>query len=71
MPRVAWIARLYGHPYKNGSMVGKNFLSLAIKQLYRFKDDEKFADFLWETGIAQVLGYKRKPHLSLFSKKTK
>lgn len=68
MPRAAWIARSYGHPYKNGAMVGKNILALAIRQLHGFKDDEKFADFLWETGIAQVLGYKRKPHFSLFSK---
>ena len=35
------------------------------------RDDEKFADFIWETGIAQVLGYKRRPHFSLFSKTRK
>lgn len=71
MPRAAWIAKKYGHPYKNGSMVGKNILALSIKQLYGFKSDEKFADFIWENGIAQILGYKRKPHLSLFSKTRK
>ena len=71
MPRAAWIARSYGHPYKEGAMVGKNFLALAIRQLYGYRDDKKFADFLWESGIAQVLGYKRKPHFSLFSKTRK
>jgi len=71
MPRAAWIARSYGHPYKEGAMVGKNFLALAIRQLYGYKNDEKFADFLWESGIAQVLGYKRKPDFSLFSKTRK
>jgi hypothetical protein len=52
-------------------MVGKNILALTIRQLYGYKDDGKFADFLWESGIAQVLGYKRKPHLSLFFKTRK
>ena len=71
MPYAAWIAKMYGHPYKNGMMVGKNLIALAIRQLYGYKDDEKFADFLWESGIAKVLGYKRKPHPSLFSKTRK
>ena len=71
MPRAAWIARSYGHPYKNGAMVGKNFLALAVRQLYGYKDDKKFADFIWESGIAQILGFKRKPHPSLFSKTRK
>ena len=65
MPRSAYIAKINGHAYKKGAMVGKNILALAIKQLYGYKDDEKFVDFLWETGIARVLGYKRKPHPSL------
>ena len=71
MSRAAWVAKCCGHPYKNGTMVGKNILALAVRQLYGYKNDEKFADFLWESGIAQVLGYKRKPHFSLFSKTRK
>ena len=71
MPRAAWIARKYGHPYKDGTMVGKNILAVSVRQLYGYKNDEKFADFIWESGIAQALGYKRKPHFSLFSKTRK
>jgi hypothetical protein len=71
MPRATWIARMYGHPYKNGAMVGKNIIALAIRQLHGYKNAGKFADFLWESGLAQVLGYKRKPHFSLFSKTRK
>ncbi len=71
MPKAAWVARMYGHTYKNGSMVGKNFIALAIRQLYGYKNDEKFLDFIWETGIAEILGYKRKPHSTLLSKTRK
>ena len=71
MPRAAWVARSFGHPYKDGMMVGKNLIALAIRQLCGYKDDGKFADFIWESGIASVLGYKRKPHPSLFSKARK
>ncbi len=66
--RAACIARIYGHPYKRGMMVGKNFIALAIRQLCGYNNDEKFADFLQETGIAEALGYKRRPNSSLFSK---
>ena len=66
--RAACIARMYGHPYKRGMMVGKNLIALAIRQLCGYKNDEKFADFLWETGIANAIGYKRRPNSSLFSK---
>lgn len=71
LPRAAWVARSFGHPYKNGMMVGKNLIALAIRQLCGYKDDGKFADFIWESGIAKILGYKRKPHPSLFSKTRK
>ena len=71
LSRAAWTAKSYGHPYKNGMMVGKNLVALAIRQLFGYKDDGKFADFLWESGLAKVLGYKRKPHPSLFSKTRK
>lgn len=71
MPCAAWMAKSFGHPYKKGMMVGKNLIALAIRQLCGYKDDGKFADFLWESGIANVLGYKRKPHPSLFSKTRK
>ena len=71
MPRAAWIAKGFGHPYKKGLMVGKNLIALAVRQLCGYKDDGKFADFLWESGIANVMGYKRKPHPSLFSKTRK
>lgn len=71
MPRVAYVARINGHPYKNGMMVGKNFLGLALKQLFGIKSDEKFVDHIWENGIAQVLGFKKRPNPSLFSKARK
>lgn len=71
LPYAAWAARNFGHPYKKGTMVGKNLIALVIRQLCGYKDDGKFADFLWESGIAEILGYKRKPHPSLFSKTRK
>ncbi len=60
MPRAAWVARNFGHSYKKGTMVGKNFIALAVRQLCGYKDDSKFADFLWESGIAKVLGLVNK-----------
>ncbi len=71
LPRVARIARAYGHPYKNGLMVAKNWIALAIKQLFGYKSDEKTVDGIWENGIAARLGYKRKPNSSLLSKARK
>lgn len=71
MPRAACVARSFGHPYKKGMMVGKNLIALAVRQLCGYKDDCKFADFIRESGIANVLGYKRKPNPSLFSKTRK
>ncbi len=71
LPRVARIARVYGHPYKDGFMVAKNWITLAIKQLFGYKSDEKTVDNIWETGIASQLGYKKKPDPSLLSKARK
>ena len=71
LPRVARIARAYGHPYKNGLMVAKNWIVLAIKQLFGHKSDEKTVDDLWENRIASQLGYKQKPDSSLLSKARK
>lgn len=68
LPRVAWMARRYGHPYKEGLMVAKNWIALSVKQLFGIKSDEKLSDFMWETGMAQGMGYKRKSNPSLFSK---
>jgi hypothetical protein len=66
--RVASVARRYGHPYKEGLMVAKNWVALSIKQLFGIKSDEKLSDFMWETGMAQEMSYKQKPNSSLFSK---
>ncbi len=71
LPRVAWTARRYGHPYKEGLMVAKNWIALSVKQLFGIKSDEKLSDFMWETGMAQMMGYKQKPDSSLFSKARK
>lgn len=71
LPRVAAVARRFGHPYKRGLMVAKNWIALSVKQLFGIKSDEKLSDFLWETGIAQESGYVRAPDPSLFSKARK
>lgn len=62
---------MYGHPYKRGLLVAKNWIVLAVKQLLGFKSDEKVVDDLWENGIAAELGFKRKPDPSLLSKARK
>ena len=71
LPRVAWMARKYGHPYKEGLMVAKNWIALSVKQLFGIKSDEKLSDLMWETRMAQEMGYKQKPDSSLFSKARK
>lgn len=71
LPRISAVARRYGHPYKRGLMVAKNWIALSIKQLFGIKSDEKLSDFLWETEIAQLMGYKKRPNPSLFSKARK
>ena len=71
LPRIAAVARRFGHPYKKGLMVAKNWIALSVKQLFGIKSDEKLSDFLLETGIARESGYKRKPNPSLFAKARK
>lgn len=71
LPRAAWTARKYGHPYKEGLMVAKNWIALSVKQIFGIKSDEKLSDFMWETGMAEEMGYKQKPNSSLFSKARK
>ncbi len=65
------ISRIYGHPYKKGLMVAKNWIARAIKQLFGYKSDEKAVEGIWENGIAAQLGYKRKPDPSLLLKAKK
>lgn len=71
LPRIAAVARRYGHPYRKGLMVAKNWVVLSVKQLFGIKSDEKLSDFVWETGIAQESGYRKKPDPSLFAKARK
>jgi ribulose 1,5-bisphosphate carboxylase large subunit-like protein len=71
LPRISAVARRYGHPYKKGLMVAKNWIALSVKQLFGIKSDEKLADFFWETGIAQLMEYRRAPNPSLFAKARK
>ncbi|MCL4365119.1 transposase, partial [Candidatus Marsarchaeota archaeon] len=71
LPRISAIARRYGHSYRKGLMVAKNWVVLSVKQLFGIKSDEKLSDFVWETGIAQESGYRRKPNPSLFAKARK
>ena len=71
LPRICAIARRFGHPYKKGLLVAKNWAALSIKQLFGVKSDEKLSDFIWETGIAEEIGYRKAPNSSLFSKARK
>ncbi|MDE1768399.1 MAG: transposase [Candidatus Micrarchaeota archaeon] len=71
LPRIAAVARRYGHPYKKGLMVAMNWAVFSVKQLFGIKSDEKLSDFVWETGIAQESGYVKRPDPSLFAKARK
>lgn len=57
------IVQKYGHTKK----FAKNIVALVIKQNENFRD-VKLSEFLARDPIGKILGYKKKPHPSTFSK---
>jgi hypothetical protein len=57
------IVQRYGHTKK----FAKHIVAFAIKQERNFRDLQ-LAEFLGTDPIGKMLGYKKKPHLSTFSK---
>lgn len=57
------IVQKYGHRKK----FAKHLVAFAIRQIENF-NDVKLAEFLGRDPIGKLLGYKRKPHKSTFSK---
>ncbi len=57
------IVRKYGHRKK----FAKNIVALVIKQEKNLRDYQ-LAEFLEKDPIGKILGYKKKPHPSTFSK---
>ncbi|MEM3775036.1 MAG: hypothetical protein QXZ35_00005, partial [Candidatus Micrarchaeaceae archaeon] len=57
------IVQKYGHTKK----FAKHLVAFVIRQHENFTD-EKLAEFLGRDPIGKLLGYKKKPHKSTFSK---
>ncbi|MGC8479503.1 MAG: hypothetical protein ACP5M9_02435 [Candidatus Micrarchaeia archaeon] len=57
------IVQKYGHRKK----FAKHIVAFVIKQMKHFTDEE-LADFLLVDKIGKILGYKKRPHASVFSK---
>ena len=58
------IVQKYGHTKK----FAKHIVALTIKQYENLSSDSKLADFLVSNEIGRILGYKKRPHKSTFSK---
>ncbi len=57
------IVQKYGHRKK----FAKHIVAFVIKQMKHFTDEE-LSDFLIADKIGKILGYKKRPHASVFSK---
>jgi transposase len=58
------IVQKYGHTRK----FAKHIVALIVKQYERFRTDIKLVEFLGRNKIGKILGYKRKPDPTTFSK---
>ena len=60
-------ARVIVHKYGHTKKFAKHIVAFAIKQEKNLQDYQ-LAEFLGIDSIGKMLGYKKKPHLSTFSK---
>jgi hypothetical protein len=67
IPEVWAIARVIVQHYGHTKKFAKHIVAFAIKQEMNFRDVQ-LAEFLGIDPIGKILGYKKSPHPSLFSK---
>jgi hypothetical protein len=61
-------ARIIVQKYGHGRKFAKHLVAFAIRQYENFSSDEKLSEFLGKDPIGKILGYKKSPHISTFSK---
>jgi hypothetical protein len=67
IPEVWAAARVIAQHYGHTKKFAKHIVAFAIKQEINFRDVQ-LAEFLGINLVVKILGYKKSPHPSLFSK---